>query len=231
MPRIRIEFAKGEQVRFLSHLDLMKTFERAIRRAQLPIAFSEGFNPHPKMNFASALAVGVTSDREYLDIVLKNGLELQDVAGRLGVAMPSGIDIKEGKLVPDETPALMASVNRAEYVVCATMDGIFETGELNEKLAGFMNENEIMVVKRTKKGPVLKNIRPVILNVTGKVEGENLQFDILTAISNEGSVRPEEVISGFKDYSGLPLDCDNLKVKRTALFIAKDGRMLSPMDV
>ena len=89
-----LQYSKGEEARFLSHLDLMRAMERALRRARLPLAFSEGYNPHPRVAYASALAVGVTSEGEYLDLELEEDLSAQEVvdalsSGKLVVAIMS----------------------------------------------------------------------------------------------------------------------------------------------
>lgn len=138
MPRFRIEFTKGDEVRFLSHLDVMKAFERAIRRAGMPIAFSEGFNPHPKMNFASALAVGVTSEAEFMDIELKENLPSAEVVKMLAKALPHGLDVKTGREVPTGAPALMSEVNRAVYQVKSTLELAVDPGQVADKLKDFM---------------------------------------------------------------------------------------------
>lgn len=231
MPRVRVEFAKGDQVRFLSHLDLMKTFERVIRRAGIPIAFSEGFNPHPKMNFASALAVGVTSDCEYMDIELRDNTELDDTLRRLIMAVPPGIEIKKGRVVADSTPALMAVVNRASYIVLAEVQQSIDSEVLKDQVASFMENTEVLIIKRTKKGPREKNIRPGILRFEGRPVGDDIEFMVTTVVSNEGNVRPEEVIAAFVKSSGLPIDCETIRIRRTGLFIEKDSKQYSPMDV
>ncbi|PKM83002.1 MAG: radical SAM protein [Firmicutes bacterium HGW-Firmicutes-14] len=230
MARVRIEFAKGDPVRFLSHLDLMKAFERAIRRAQIPIAFSEGFNPHPRMNFASALAVGVTSEKEYLDIDLKNDMELKELAARLDKALPPGIVMKSVRSVPDKAPPLMAVVNRAEYVVTAELEGLLDTGEMKRKITDFMDRSEVNITKRTKKGPRQKNIRPGILKFEADIFDTKIDFFISTVTGNEGNVRPEEVICAFVGSTGLPVDCETLYIKRIALYVDEGGEMLDPMD-
>ena len=96
---IRMQFRKTKEGRFLSHLDLMHTWERVIRRSQLPLAFSQGFNPHPKINFASACAVGTTSDGEYMDMELTQELPLAEVQAALDRAMPPAFAVTAMKVV------------------------------------------------------------------------------------------------------------------------------------
>jgi len=231
MPRVRIEFAKGDEVRFLSHLDVMKAFERAIRRAGIPIAFSEGFNPHPKMNFASALAVGVTSDAEFMDIELKYNMEAAEVVEILAKALPLGLNVKAGREVSDSVPSLMAQVNRAVYHVDSTLEQDVKLAQIEDKLIDFMDQSEIIITKRTKKGPKPKDIRPGILGVDVSAEQNILKLTIMTRTGNEGNVRPEEVVDVFTRHSGLPVDCDSLYIRRLGLYVEKNGKLVSPMEL
>lgn len=231
MPRFRIEFAKRDQVRFLSHLDMVKAFERAIRRAEIPIAFSEGFNPHPKMNFASALAVGVVSENEYMDIDLKEDIESPQVSARLSKAMPPGLDIKNAWRIPEKAPSLMAEVNRALYEIKAPLHAPVEAGRLQSSIDNLLDNQEITITKRTKKGLQQKNIRPGIIEVAGEITpAGSVEFKIMTAMSNDGSVRPEEVVAALISLTGLPVDAEAMYIKRLALFIEKEGRRMSPAE-
>lgn len=230
MPRFRIEFTKGDEVRFLSHLDVMKAFERAIRRAGMPIAFSEGFNPHPKMNFASALAVGVTSEAEFMDIELKENLPTTEVVKMLAKALPPGLDVKTGREVPTGAPALMSEVNRAVYQVKSTLEQAVDPGQVADKLKDFMGLSEVVITKRTKKGLKPKDIKPGILGVDVLIEQDILKFTILTITGSEGNVRPEEVVQAFTERSGLPIDCNSLYIRRLGLYVEKNGKMINPID-
>lgn len=234
MPRIRIEFSKGDRVRFLSHLDLVKTFERAVRHIDLPIAYSEGFNPHPKMNFASALALGVVSDREYLDIDLKHDVDLEEITRAFSGSLPPGIEINRTAYVADNGPALMGVINRAEYTVTAFPEEEIDAEILEQKIHDFMQQDEIIISKWSKKGHRQKNIRPGILAFSGVLDGqggEKLVFSIRTITGSEGNIRPEEVVSAFETYSGLPIKSEILYIRRTRLYFEKDGVLLDPMDV
>lgn len=231
MPRIRIEFFKGDQVRFLSHLDLVKTFERAVRRINLPIVYSEGFNPHPKMNFASALAVGVTSDKEYLDIELKNEADLEKLAADLKASLPPGINVNSVKYVKSEGPALMGLINRAQYMVEAYLSEPIDKSDVENKIKSFLGRDEIFVLKWTKKGQREKNIRPGIIDFTVEIDRGKLIFLLTTMTGSEGNVRPEEVIKAFQETSGIPFDYENIYIRRTGLFTEKDNKLFNPMEL
>lgn len=231
MPRFRIAFSKGDEARFLSHLDVVKAFERAIRRAEIPIAFSEGFNPHPKMNFASALAVGVTSETEYLDIELKPETDVPDIAGMLARSLPVGLGVNSGQEVSEQSPSLMAKVNRAVYKVIAELTGPLDTEELQQKIAGFLGETEVVITKTTKKGPRQRDIRPGILSLDGIIRGACAEFTLTTVAGSDGNVRPEEVIKAFIDRTAEVVDGDSQYIKRMSLYIENDGARMDPMDL
>ncbi|MEM5817349.1 MAG: TIGR03936 family radical SAM-associated protein, partial [Desulfitobacterium hafniense] len=97
--RVRIAYTKMEEAKYIAHLDLARVFERALRRASVRLAYSEGFNPHPKIAFGSALAVGVEGEQEYVDIELAQEMDLKELMGRLQEQLPTGIRLIEGRYV------------------------------------------------------------------------------------------------------------------------------------
>src|SRR5690554_5857953 len=107
--RIWIKFAIEEQLRYLSHLDTMRLWQRAIRRAALPVVYSQGFNPHPKMSFATALPVGVISEAHYLDINFAKDITSEDMAS-LQQVLPAGLPLRAWRIVPAGVPSLMSLV-------------------------------------------------------------------------------------------------------------------------
>src|SRR5437016_531202 len=117
MVRFRLTFSKGEEVRYISHLDLMRTWERILRRAGMKLAHSQGFNPRPRLVFAAPLAVGTTSDAEILDIVLDEDLPAADVLARVRAALPPGIAVASAVEVALDAPSVMAAVHSSDYLV------------------------------------------------------------------------------------------------------------------
>ncbi len=115
MQKIRVKFSKKGEAKYISHLELMVMFNRALRRAKIPMAYSQGFNPHPKMSFGPPLAVGFESEAELVDIELTNYLELSTIIKNLSREMPPGINLMEGQEVPLVTKSLSASINGAVY--------------------------------------------------------------------------------------------------------------------
>ena len=226
---LRIKYAKTPEGRFLSHLDMARTMERAFRRARLPLAFSEGFNPHPKFSFGSALAVGVTSEGEYLDIELREDLPVEEVRFRLEAALPSGLKLLEIKKLAKRGESLTAQINMARYVLEIPLEKMVSQAQLEEAITAILSEPALTVARQGKKGQREVNIRDGIFNLKGKV-GDNivlLEMDLQTG--SEGNVKPEEVLQILRDKGNIPLG-PFARLHRQGLFIRKDDRIRTPME-
>jgi len=117
MHRQRVTFSRGEELKYLSHLDVMRLWERALRRADLPLAYSQGFSPHAKISIAAPLPLGVTGERELMDIVLQRRLSPYVVQKKLSCQLPQGMIIVDVVQVLPDAPSLQSQVRRAEYRV------------------------------------------------------------------------------------------------------------------
>ena len=117
MQRLRIRFCRGEAVRFISHLDLTRLWQRALNRAGMPLAYSEGFNPHPRISLAAPLALGVTSETELMDIVLERFVSPHNFTAAVGRQLPAGIEVKQVNNIAMPLPSLQSQVRFAEYAV------------------------------------------------------------------------------------------------------------------
>lgn len=145
MTKLRFEITKGEEIRYISHLDYASAIERSIIRAKLTAAYSEGFNPHMKISFASALAVGVTSEAEYLELELKDDVDITETVKKLVATLPPGIVVKKAKQVLGKTQALMAIVNLATYDIVVPYLAGMEFNGVQESVTAF-NEDRKSVV-------------------------------------------------------------------------------------
>lgn len=117
MQRLRISFSRGEEIKFISHLDLMRLWERALRRANLSVAYSEGFNPRPRISLAAPLPVGVTSQAELMDIFLSHWISPQSFISQVKKQLPDGLTLSEARLIGPDSPSLQSRVRFAEYNV------------------------------------------------------------------------------------------------------------------
>lgn len=230
---IRMQFRKTREGRFLSHLDLMHTWERVIRRSRLPLAFSQGFNPHPKINFASACAVGTTSDGEYMDMELTEEMPLTQVKAALDQAMPPAFEVTALKVVQGKTPSLMSIITRARYQLWLEFVDEVTQAQLDDAAEQFWNREEVIVYRYKKnskdKKPV--NIRPGVYQIELGAEGNHATLQILVQSGNEGNVRPEEVAYGLMS-AGMPPVQSVVRIHRDGLYLLDEKEnLITPLDV
>lgn len=235
MEKLRLKITKGNPIRFVSHLDFAGTIERAVRRAKLPAAYSEGFNPHMKLAFASALAVGVTSEAEYLDLELTEAIDIALLDARLTPQLPAGIELKAAKYVEQHSKALMAVVNLATYEIIGSLTpgAVWEAVETS--IDNFNREVEVIYVKQSPKGRREIDIKEYLTEpVVVKQLPANQQKMILNLAINitpGGSVKPVEVLAVLTDNYDLPVDKDAALINRSGLFITNGKVWRSPIEL
>ena len=230
---LRLKYSKTPQGRFLSHLDLLRTMQRIFRRAGLPLAYSEGFNPHPKISYGSALAVGVTSDGEYLDVELREELSAPEVAKRIEPVLPPGIRLISVKELEGRQDSLMAIINMARYRVEAHLESAISQSDADEMIATLLEQENVLVTREGKKGLRNIDIRAGLYNVTAQVIEGKLFFLMDLQTGSEGNVRPEEVITWLSSQILKPKGIDikgNLRIHRIGLFVRDKDRIRTPIE-
>ncbi|MGB9880430.1 MAG: TIGR03936 family radical SAM-associated protein [Anaerolineae bacterium] len=212
MQRLRITFGKGEEIKYISHLDLMRAWERALRRARIPLAYSQGFNPRPRLFFASALPVGFTSRAEMLDVVLQQRMGLREFASRVREQLPAGLELKSLAKVPVTLPALSAQVVAAEYEVAVESQDA--PHEMQARLEGLLAMSSIPRRRERPDGTREYDLRPLIqkLWIIGRRDGVYILGMRLQA-DGEGTGRPDEVLAA------LGLAQAVRAIERTELFL------------
>ena len=221
--RVRLRYTKAGKVRWTSHRDLARMFERAFRRTQLPIAYSGGFAPRPKVSFGLALPTGAESDAEYLDLELVEGtiaplnsVDLETLPARLTEALPVGIEVRAAAAVDDGAPSLQEAVSSCVWRVEVSGTG---HDELCEKVADVIAA-PTLVVTRTRKGNlVTDDIRPGILALR-VVDGVEVECELAT---QPRAVRPGELVRAIDP--GL----EEAWVRRTNQWIERDGARGAPL--
>ena len=204
--RVRITFAKQGALRYIGNLDLHKIWERSIRRAKLPLAYSQGYHPQPKINLAAALPLGFSSSAEVMDIWLNE--DVDDIVSPLQAHVPPGLTIMGANQVDDREPSLQSQVIASEYQV--EIKEVPQSGEagfgsgLNEKIASILEAESIPRVRRKKP----YDLRPLIEELTAPDE----HHIHMRLTAREGATgRPEEVL----DAMGIPLE--DTRTERTKL--------------
>ena len=229
--KLRLRVTKEEPVRYISHLDYARTIEKVLRRANVPVAYSEGFNPHVKVAYASALAVGITSDAEYLDLDLKENSKPYDVTSLLDaftLQLPKGISLMGFTAHEMKTEALMAVVNLASYEVSFLLT---ESASLGEKaVSSFLKEQSIDWVRVTPKSSRQVDIRSFIQSLEFASKGKKGLLKFSIKITPQGSVKPQELITVLAKKFAMPICIEDALIHRTGLYIEKNGNKMTPLD-
>jgi len=228
---LRIKYGKTIKGKFLSHLDLIRAWERAMRRGKIPLAFSQGFNPHPKMSFGSALAVGVTSSGEYMDIELKNIFPIQEIKRELEKYLPVGLELYEIVKIDNKAASLMSIINRAKYLVKARLKEPFNQEKFANGIKILLNQENVKILRPTKKGLKEKDIRSGIYELKGRIiDDKTVLVEFIVQTGSSGNIRPEEVMAAL-EKNGVPLDLKILDIHREGLYIDRGSGLISPLSV
>lgn len=199
-------YAKEGPARYISHLDLLRTFERAIRRAGLPVAFTGGFNPHPKISFAAPLGVGTAGEKEFADIELAGEVPVTVIKNKLSAALPEGLRLLEVRQVDKQSPSLMSMVERATYRGEARLKSPVAKSVLDRAIRDFLGKPEILIRRINKAGGIKNyNIRPGIFAMSGWVDNGIIIIETQLKTGSRDNIRFEEVIEAFLEESKLPI--------------------------
>jgi radical SAM-linked protein len=231
--RVRIRFTKVGKIRWTSHRDVARMWERAFRRVGLPLAYSEGFSPRPRVSFGLALPTGHESVAEYLDVELSDisGVDIPGLPARLSDALPSGVDATAAEVITPGTPSLQEDVSACTWVwVGAPGEGSEPVGpeEMEALVASLLAASSAVVNRARKGGQQAEDIRPGILNLrllgpagSDPSQGMWLEADLAC---QPRSLRPTEVVSALG--SGL----EERSVRRTHQWILREGARREPLE-
>ena len=218
--KVRLRFTEFGKIRFISHRDMARIFERAIRRGQLPIAYSEGFSPRPKLHYGLALSTGHESYAEFLDIDLRSDMDLTEIVDRLNDGLPDGLTVVGAAEVERSTTALQAAVDavtwRYEFTGC-------DASALGDRVSAMIEADQIQLEIERKGKTITENVRAAIakLDVSEETDGRT----VLTALLNTRprSIRPAELLAA------IGIVPEPSRVVRIEQWITTDGEMASPL--
>lgn len=234
MERLRLAVKKEGALQFLSHLDFARCVRYVIIRARLPILYSEGFNPHMKLSFASALGVGVGADVEYLDMELAEPVPVADVIGRMNAVSPDGFSVQDGKYIDAKAPKLMAVANYAVYDIKGPVTRSLSQGELDGILQAFNEKHDVTYEKvSVKKGHKVRLItvkNHVIEPVSGIVENDTVCLHAGILETEDGAIKPQQVWDVLRTQFGLPVQADLVLAWRRGIYVRRDGVNYSLFD-
>ena len=192
--RALIRFGKQPRLRFISHLDLQRFFQRAVNRTGLPIAWSQGFNPHPVMSFGSALALGWTSEYEVIDIKLAAPMGRGRVEAAVRAALPEDLPVLEVRMIDDKHPAPMALVRMSDYRI--TLNG---GGAVLDQVDAFLNRDSVMAVRKTKSGEREVDIRPLCVELQKTDDGLFCRL----MLTEKDTLKPDLLLRALSDMAGV----------------------------
>lgn len=223
--KIRIKFRKYGVMKFVGHLDIMRYFQKAVRRANIDICYSEGFSPHQIMSFAAPLGVGITSDGEYLDIEVHSTKSTKEMLETLNATMVEGVEITGYVKLPDDAKTAMSIVAAADYEL------IFKKGyevPVTKSAAAeavknyFETPSEVLVTKQTKKSERVVDIKPLVyaFEVAGTEEAPRFEINLSTGSTD--NLKPELVLEWLFDRMCIPYNANAIQIHRRDVY-AKEG--------
>jgi len=231
--RIRIRYAKRGPLRFTSHRDFARAFERAIHRANVPIAYSQGFTPHPKISYASAAPTGVASEAEYLEIGLQAQVDPDELRRALDAALSPGLDVIEAVEAPVTGGGSLADLIQASHWRLELPD--VSDVELSEAVAAFEGASEVQVERLTKQGRREFDARAAVLRIQAipaPKEGGTAGCAILDLVVRQvtPAVRPDDVLSGLRVVADLRLPSPPRATRLAQGTLTAHGEILDPLE-
>lgn len=222
--KVRIKFSKEGPVRFIGHLDIMRYFQKAIRRAGIDIAYSTGFSPHQIMSFASPLSVGHESCGEYFDVELNSITDTEDIKMLLNQTMAEGIQILQVAVLGETEGNAMASVAAADYLI-SFRDSVSLPDDWKEKLTAFYEKDKIPVIKMTKKGEREIDLKETIY----QLEIREDQVYMLLDAGSGSNMKPGFVLETFCTAENISLPEYPFRVRRLETYKRTGEGRLVPL--
>ena len=223
---VRVCFTKRGKVRFISHRDVARAFERAFRIETLPLSFTQGFSPRPKVSFGLALSVGHESDAEFLDVELAEQIGLEELPAMLSRALPEGIEVRAVQALADRAPALQEAVSAVEWEieVISTRAGVDAYPDVVNGRVDAVMQSTTLVVERVRKGRTgSEDIRPALRRITVLGPTERGTLIGVELATRPTSVRPAELVAILS-----PDFCEG-RVRRTGQWIERGEERLEPL--
>lgn len=217
--KIRVRFSKQGQMKFIGHLDMVRYFQKVMRRAEVDVAYSEGFSPHQKMSFAAPLSVGVISQGEYFDIEVNSTDSTQEMLKRINEQNAPGVEVLSYKLLPETAKNAMSVVAGADYIVHLDL---FNDEIINK----FMEQEKITVIKKTKKSEKEVDIKPMIFDIRTCKEGIFMQVSQGSA----ANLKPELVIDTLAKFVDRELP-EYIIYERVDMYCIQDDKLISLDEV
>ena len=226
--RYLIKFTKEQNIKFISHLDVLKTIQKNIRRAGLPIEFSQGFNPHMNTSIAQPLSVGVYSSGEYMDIVLVDEMDENEIISRLNESAPSGIKYISALAIPytpgeKKVPQAMALIDAARYTIKFRYSDV---SNLEKEMTKLMEEKEWNTIKKSKKGEKEVNLKNLIKELSFWVKDEYLVLNALISTGSREHLSADLLVEYIRNHTSNAVLDSFIDIKREEMYFYKNDKLV-----
>lgn len=234
--KIRIKFRKWGSMKFIGHLDMMRYFQKVMRRADVDIRYSEGFSPHQIMSFAAPLGVGITSDGEYFDIEVHSTKSSAEMIADMNKTMVDGVEITGYVALPDNAKTAMAIVAAADYVL-SYKEGYevpFGIEEWKAHVAElFTNQKAFTIIKKTKKSEREVDLKPLVYAFDVIEEDGKPAFYINVSTGSVDNIKPELLLASMYEKLGLEYNESAIAIHRKDVYAIdeKSGKKVSLLDM
>ncbi|NSB87798.1 radical SAM-linked protein [Clostridium saccharobutylicum] len=226
--RYLTKFTKEENIKFISHLDVLKTIQKNIRRAGLPVEFSQGFNPHMNTSIAQPLSVGVYSSGEYMDMVLTTEVDEQEIVDKLNATAPSGIKYISALAIPytpgeKKVPQAMALIDAARYTIKIKYS---DASKLEEEMNNLLEVNEWNTVKKSKKGEKEVNIRAFVKEFSFWIKDGVLVLNVVISTGSREHLSADLLVKYIQEKTSNALKDSFVSVKREEMYFYKNNKLV-----
>lgn len=231
--KIRIKFRKYGALKFVGHLDMMRYFQKALKRAGIDMKYSEGFNPHMIMSFAAPLGVGITSDGEYFDIEVLSTKSTEESLRTLNEAMVEGVEVTSYVALPDSAKKSMSLVAAADYEI------FFKEGYDSPKTAEefgtifhdfYLKQDAIQIIKKTKKSEREIDIKPLIYEFAVQKKEEKPSFYLKVSTGSVDNLKPELVLEEMFAFAGLEYQPAAMQIHKLETYTKNEQDEFVPLD-
>jgi len=229
---IRTKFNKEGDMIYISHLDLQQLLQRAFRRAEIDLVHSQGFNPHPKISYGNALALGTESQGEYFDVeIVDESITIDEYLTKMNGQLPEGIKFIKAMEITKETPSLASTIEYGEYIFTIELEKSLTKEFVKSQLLEFMSNEEIMITKRNKKGKIVEsNIRPMIKQFNILDLQDNLiTLEATIATGSKANLNTNVFIPKILEMLGLDMDPLDVDILRRDLYVVDGESLVAPM--
>lgn len=230
--KIRIKFRKWGVMKFIGHLDMMRYFQKAMRRANIDICYSEGFSPHQIMSFAAPLGVGITSDGEYLDIEVHTSKTSQEAISALNATMVDGVEVTGYVRLPDDAKTAMSLVTAADYTL-TYKEGYaspLTTEEWQEQVRScFLEKESFTILKKTKKSEREVDLKPLVYEFEVREADAVPCFFLKVSTGSSDNIKPELVLASLYACCGLPYEENAVQIHRLEVYTTSESGEFIPL--